>query len=221
MDRVGAGVLLIKLCTVPYLLSRFQSVRGPRSLSFFAALRSPAMAERVYRGTFCTGHTPMVGTTAIQFAENTMHEFMEEYKSAHNLKEKKGPGLAKVHDFRAQPKRPSPPLPVAGCALARLNTGMNPRRQAATSAKAIGDWWTNPIFMEVMNAPPAGKEPPPASTGKTTGSDLGMYWHDPLVSLDDEVMARLRAENGCKRVLPVECNTQFALEDLAVAHRLL
>ena len=47
------------------------------------------MAEpRVYMGTFATGHTPMVGTTAIQFSENTYHEFIEEYKNAHGMSER-------------------------------------------------------------------------------------------------------------------------------------
>ena len=35
-------------------------------------------AGRVYKGTFATGHVPMVGTTSIQFSENTYHEFIEE-----------------------------------------------------------------------------------------------------------------------------------------------
>jgi hypothetical protein len=34
-------------------------------------------------------------------------------------------------------------------------------------------------------------------------------------------MDKLRAENGAKRVLPVESNSSFALEDLPTADRLL
>ena len=45
---------------------------------------------RSYKGTFCTGHVPMVGTTSIQFSENAMHEYIEEYKQAHGMQEKKG-----------------------------------------------------------------------------------------------------------------------------------
>uniref|UniRef100_A0A7S2CUA0 Uncharacterized protein n=1 Tax=Haptolina brevifila TaxID=156173 RepID=A0A7S2CUA0_9EUKA len=178
------------------------------------------MAERVYRGIFCTGHTPMVGATAIQFGENAKHEFEEDYRSAHGMKEKKGPGLAKVYDFREVPKRPSPALPIAGCALARLGPRPNMARQSVTSSKAVGAWWTNPIFMEMKDAV-AQKEGPPASMGLSTSSDCGRYFHDPLISLDDEIMSSLRLENGRKRVLPVEENSQFALEELPVQHRLL
>ena len=104
---------------------------------------------RIYKGTFCTGHVPMVGTTSIQFAENSFHEYIEEYKNAHGLKEKSGPGRAKLYDPRAQPPRPSPKeLPLAGSKLALLGTGQLPERQARTSSKAIGGWWTDPIFQQ-------------------------------------------------------------------------
>ena len=177
---------------------------------------------RVYRGTFCTGHTPMVGATAIQYSENTMHEFMEEYKSAHDLKEKKGPGLGHTYDVRAQPKRAAPPLPMAGTPMALRGTGCKPERTPTTSSRAVGSWWTDPIFdgpaEEVASG---GKGKPPGSKGKTTTSDIGAYWHDDALDEKDEYMDRLRAENGCKRVLPVEMNSSFALEALPTQHRLL
>ena len=76
-----------------------------------------------------------------------MHEFIEEYKNAHNLKEKTGPGRAKLYDPRGQPRREAPAeLPMTGCSLARLGTGVKPERQVRTSSKAIGGWWDDPIF---------------------------------------------------------------------------
>jgi hypothetical protein len=178
------------------------------------------MAERHYRGAFCTGHVPMVGTTSIQFSENAMHEFIEEYKQAHGMQERKGPGTAKLYDMRDQPKRPAPPLPIAGCALASLNTGVYPERQHQTSSKAVGGWWTDPIFQKRYDAPTEAPKVP-ASMGISTSSQVGQYFHDPELSAHDPVMAKLRAQNGCKRVLPVEENSQFALEALPIQHRLL
>jgi hypothetical protein len=180
----------------------------------------------VYTGTFATGHVPMIGTTAIQFSENTRHEFEEEFKSAHGLKKKVGPGLAHAYDFRDQPKRVPPPLPVAGCALARMHTGNKLARRAKTSSQAVGGWWDDPIFTqpEILDPPvrkSGDKGAPPASTRITTSSEVGSYWHDPELEDNDEQMAILRAQNGAKRVLPVEMNSQFALEDLPTQHRLL
>ena len=177
---------------------------------------------RKYVGTFATGHISMVGTSAIQFAENTKHEFEEEYRSAHNMKEKVGPGLAKSYDMRAQPKREAPNLPLAGTPFSRLTMGNNPHRQAATSSKAIGSFWNDPIFTKPLEeAASSGKGPPPASSRITTSSEVGQFWHDPELDETDPAMAQLRAINGCKRVLPVEENSQFALEDLPTQHRLL
>jgi hypothetical protein len=180
---------------------------------------------RYYKGTFCTGHVPMVGTTSIQFSENAMHEYIEEYKKAHNMQEKKGPGRAKVYDFRAQPKRESPNLPIAGCALGRMYTGAFPERRAKTSSQAVGDWWNDPVLNDPSitdtSKPLDGRHGPPACLRISTNSDYGQYFHDPLITLDDERMAKLRAQNGCKRVLPVEQNSSFALDDLPTADRML
>ena len=178
--------------------------------------------KRVYTGTFCTGHVPMVGTTAIQFSENAMHEFIEDYKSAYGLKEKKGPGLAKVYDFRAQPRKPAPPLPMTGTRLASLMTGNKPARKARTSSQAVGGWWDDDLFQKLHNSvSPTGKGPPPAAQGISTSSQVGQYWHDPILEDNDIDMARFRAKNGIRRLLPVEMNSQFALEDLPTEHRLL
>ena len=183
------------------------------------------MAAHYYTGTFCTGHVPMVGTTSIQFSENAMHEYIEEYKQAHGMQEKKGPGRAKVYDFRAQPVRESPNLPVAGCQLARAYTGNYASRKGVTSSQAVGGWWSNPVFKDpsVLDSskPLDGKEGPPACLRISSNSDYGSYFHDPLVSFDDKVMAAMRAKNGCKRVLPVEENSQFALEDIPTSDRML
>ena len=165
----------------------------------------------------------MVGSTAIQFSENTMHEFTEEFKSAHGLKEKKGPGLGHTYDVRAQPKRESPAIPMAGTPMARLDTGNHPARSGKKSSNAIGSFWNDPIFTgpaEVV-ASPGGKGPAPSSKGMTTTSEIGAYWHDDVLDEKDAWMDRLRAENGCKRVLPVQNCSQFALEDLPTQHRLL
>ena len=183
---------------------------------------------RKYLGTFCTGHVPMVGTTSIQFSENSMHEYIEEYKSAHGMKTKSGPGLAKQYDFRTVERKQAPPLPIQGCALGRMNTAPSgtlfPQRQTLTSSKAVGGWWNDPIFQQKGEATDFhAKGPPPPCTRITTSSEIGQYWHDDEMDNPhaDEDMARLRAANGCKRVLPVEENSQFALEDLPTQHRLL
>jgi len=178
---------------------------------------------RSYKGTFCTGHVPMVGTTSIQFSENAMHEYIEEYKQAHGMQEKKGPGRAKLYDFRAQPKRESPNLPVSGCALGRMYTGCYPERRRMTSSQAVGNWWNDPILAQKPDTskPLEGRHGPPACLRISTNSDYGQYFHDPLITLDDARMAKLRAQNGCKRVLPVEQNSSFALEDLPTADRML
>jgi len=206
----------------PSAFSPALSVEGAQPLEQAGVMGEP----RVYRGTFCTGHTPMVGSTAIQFSENTMHEFVEEYKSAHGLKHKVGPGNAKAYDPRAQAKRDAPPLPVAGCALARLGTGNKPERTQQTSSKAVGGWWNDPIFSQNAELPdvvvkPGEKGPAPASLGKSTSSQVGQYWFDPIVSNDDRDMALARQKNGIRRLLPMETNTQFALEDLPTQHRML
>ena len=182
----------------------------------------PEGPPRVYKGTFATGHTPMVGTTAIQFSENAMHEFIEDYKSAHGLKEKKGPGLAKVYEFRAQPRREAPPLPMTGTRLEKLMTGNKPARKARTSSQAVGGWWDDELFQQLYNKVEAkGKGPVPASQGISTASQVGQFWHDPILEDNDIEMAKARAKNGIRRLLPVEMNSSFALEDIPTQHRLL
>ena len=150
---------------------------------------------------------------------------MEEYKSAHGLKEKKGPGLGHTYDVRAQPKRAAPALPMAGTPLARHGTGNYAERTPMTSSRAIGSWWTDPIFDVPLDAEPAsspGKNGKlPIGFGESTTSAIGSFWHDPALDAVDEWMDKLRAENGVKRVLPVQNNSQFALEDLPTQHRLL
>ena len=148
---------------------------------------------------------------------------IEEYKAANGLREPKGPGLGYIYDFRGQPQRPPPGLPIAGCALARLQTGDYPERRARTSSKAIGSWWTDSL-MQKLKDPPAstgGRGAKPACIGISTNSDYGSYWHDPELDERDPYMDKLRAENGAKRVLPVEQNSQFALESVPIADRLL
>ena len=77
--------------------------------------------------------------------------------------------------------------------------------------------------MELKDAEkvPGDKGPVPASAGISTSSQVGQYWHDPEINDTDEHLATLRVKNGAKRVLPVEMNSQFALEDLPTQHRLL
>lgn len=149
LDRRRCSLCLRRDAQAPSAFSPALSVEGAQPLEQAGVMGEP----RVYRGTFCTGHTPMVGSTAIQFSENTMHEFVEEYKSAHGLKHKVGPGNAKAYDPRAQAKRDAPPLPVAGCALARLGTGNKPERTQQTSSKAVGGWWNDPIFSQNAELP--------------------------------------------------------------------
>ena len=149
---------------------------------------------------------------------------MEEFKSAHNMKEKKGPGLGHMYDVRAG-KRPSPTIPMAGTPLARKDTGMFPARMPPTSSRAIGAWWTDPIFSGPAVTPPEPPSPskgiPSPAQGKTTTSDYGSYFTDPELDATDLWMAQLRAENGIKRILPVQNNSRFALEALPTEHRLL
>lgn len=166
-----------------------------------------------------------------QFSENCYHEFIEEFKNAHGLKEKTGPGRAKLYDPRAQPRRESPAeLPLAGCQLALLNTGHLPARQARTSSKAIGGWWDDPIFQQGAKLKdvvqrPGEKGPLPACMQKqdmrSTSAEVGQFWFDPIVSDSDPDLAKKRAKNGIKRLLPVESASQFALDELPTQHRLL
>jgi len=186
----------------------------------------PEGPPRIYKGTFCTGHVPMVGTTSIQFSENTFHEYIEEYKNAHGMKVKTGPGLAHQPDFRAQEKRPSPDLPIQGCKLAHLGTGNRPERRAVTSSQAVGGWYNDPIFargkvLPDAVLPPGERGEPPASMGISTSSQVGSYYHDPVLDERDPAMAAARAKNGIRRLLPIESNSQFALEDIPTQHRLL
>ena len=71
-----------------FLSPRLWSVAQASPLSSLSVSQSEMAEPRVYMGTFATGHTPMVGTTAIQFSENTYHEFIEEYKNAHGMSER-------------------------------------------------------------------------------------------------------------------------------------
>ena len=68
---------------------------------------------------------------------------------------------------------------------------------------------------------PGQKGPAPSSLGVSTASQVGQYWHDPIVSDNDPEMAVFRSKNGIRRLLPVEDNSQFALEDLPTQHRML
>ena len=119
---------------------------------------------------------------------------------------------------------------MSGCALARLGTGIKPERQAATSSKAVGGWWNDPIFsadakLKEVVLQPGEKGPLPACMQKrdmmSTSAEVGQYWFDPIVSEHDPDMAKKRAQNGIRRLLPVESASQFALEDLPTQHRLL
>ena len=56
---------------------------------------------------------------------------------------------------------------------------------------------------------------------KTTSAEVGSYWFDPIVSDNDPDLAAKRAKNGIRRLLPIESNSQFALDDLPTQHRLL
>ena len=150
---------------------------------------------------------------------------MEEYKSAHDMKEAKGPGLGHVYDVRAQPKRESPALPLGGTPMARLYTGEFAERTPKTSSRAIGSWWSDPVFAHRVGGDAAPASPskgvPSPSQGKTTTSDIGAYWHDDALDERDQWMDELRAQNGIKRILPVQNNSKFALEALPTQHRLL
>ena len=189
----------------------------------------PEGPPRVYKGTFCTGHVPMVGTTSIQFAENSMHEYIEEYKNAHGMKEKTGPGRAKIYDPKEKRRESPAEGPFAGCSAARLGTGMYPARQHRTSSKAVGGWWNDPIFakdavLKDVVLKNGEKGPPPPcmdKTHRTTAAEVGQYWFDDIVEDNDLDLAKKRAQNGIKRLLPVESASSFALEDLPTQHRLL
>lgn len=85
---------------------------------------------------------------------------------------------------------------------------------------------SQPIFARGAVLPdvvlkPGDKGAAPASLGVSTSSQCGQYWHDPLMEENDPAMAVARSQNGIRRLLPVESNSQFALEDLPTQHRLL
>jgi hypothetical protein len=162
-----------------------------------------------------------VGATAIQFAESTRHEFMEEYKAAHGLKEKKGPKIDGGYDVSAQPKREAPNIPMGGTPMARKDTGNFPERRTTTSAMAVGAWWSDPIFTAGATQADSPSRSPPAGAGLTTTSDIGSFWYDSALDETDENMATLRATNGAKRMLGPQSQTQFELDALPTKHRLL
>ena len=66
-------------------------------------------------------------------------------------------------------------------------------------------------------------EKPSIGLGATSSSAYGAFFHDQSTfkTQKDDNMALLRATNGIRRLLPEEENSQFALEDLPVADRIL
>ena len=68
---------------------------------------------------FCTGHTSMTINELVSYTSLIRTEFLDEYKMAHGMMVKKGPGRAKVDDPTHPHPRPHP-CPTAILALHSL-----------------------------------------------------------------------------------------------------
>lgn len=64
-------------------------------------------------------------------------------------------------------------------------------------------------------------ELPAIGQGVATSSQVGSFWHDKEMFGPDLNNAALRSRNGIKRLIPIELQSQFALEDLPTADRML
>ena len=99
---------------------------------------------RKYRGPFCTGHTFFPMTAVLSYTEAIHGEFREEYKQAHGLLKRAGPGVQNGPEFReviAEGRRPPAPLPVSGTPTERCMTGGRPPRKGTVSSSVVGGWW--------------------------------------------------------------------------------
>ena len=62
---------------------------------------------------------------------------------------------------------------------------------------------------------------PAVGQGVSTSSQVGSFWHDKHLFGPDLNNAALRHKNGIRRLIPIELRSQFALEDLPTADRML
>ena len=151
-------------------------------------------------------------------------EFIEEYKMVHGLAVKKGPGRAKMPDW-AEARRDPIPLPVTGCAAAKVYPGGRPPRfnkHMYSSSSMVGGWWNDPLFAELNRTRGTPlPELPAVGQGKSTSSQIGSFWHDKHMYGPDLNNQQLRQRNGIMRLIPIELRSQFALEDLPTADRML
>ena len=182
-----------------------------------------APVKKLEGHAFCTGHTYMGGTNAIFFAEAADREFSSEYAQVHGMKTPKGPGRAHQPDWRSK-RRPGVDLPHSGPPSGeRLpRDGKTDRYfgRYSSSSSAVGQFWNDPLFKDTEVPLP---EKPSIGLGATSSSAYGAFIHDQSTfkTQKDDNMALLRATNGIRRLLPEEENSQFALEDLPVADRIL
>ena len=97
---------------------------------------------------FCTGHTSMTTKGLVSYTSLIRTEFIDEYKMAHGMFVPKGPGRAKMHDWAAQRRDPIP-LPISGCAAAKVYPGGRPPRKGHSSSSMVGGWYNDPLFAEL------------------------------------------------------------------------
>ena len=173
---------------------------------------------------FCTGHTSMTINELVSYTSLIRTEFLDEYKMAHGMMVKKGPGRAKMHDWAAARWDPIP-LPITGCAAAKVYPGGRPPRFSKgmySSSSMVGGWWNDELFKELTRTRGTPLPALPAvGQGKSTSSQLGSFWHDKHMYGPDLNNQELRSRNGIMRLLPIETDSKFALEDLPTADRLL
>ena len=173
---------------------------------------------------FCTGHTFFPWNEVCSYTKLINSEFRDEYKMAHGTFIPKGPGRAKMYDW-SEKRRDPIPLPITGCEAAKPRLGGRPPRfggRYTSSSAIVGGWWDDPLFMKIAKTRDERlPELPSVGFGKSSASECGAYFHTKGVFEADLNNPALRSKNGIKRLIPIELRSQFALEDLPIADRML
>ena len=150
----------------------------------------PEGPPRIYKGTFCTGHVPMVGTTSIQFSENTFHEYIEEYKNVTGMKVKTRAGLAHQFDFslRISGRRQTFRFRVQARSPWHRKSPRASRGHVLTRLLVAGT--TTPSLhvarcCQTRCCRPASAVSRPLRWGSAS-SQVGSYYHDPVLDERDQ-----------------------------------
>ena len=125
------------------------------------------------------------------------------------MKEKTGPGRAKVYDPKEKRRESPAEVPFAGCSAARHRHCIPSRRSTAPRRRLWAaerpDLRKDTVLKDVVLKNGEKGPPPPCmdKTHRTTAAEVGQYWFDDIEDNDLD-LAKKRAQNGIKRLLPVE-----------------